>query len=478
MAVAIESERESVNYIQLLHRATLVAGWLSHHGLRRIGLYRENSIEWIIIDIASALANVTVVPIPTFFSDEQISHLIQSAMLEAILCDDLDRIKTIEPDSEIDGALIERSFVVRLKCHDLSDESLTINAASKITFTSGSTGEPKGVCIPSDTIGNVSVALTETLATVSFQRHLNIMPLSTLLENIAGVYVPFLQGGCVMVYPGKTLGLSGSSELDIEQLICRINAIQPTSFIVLPRLLESLVSVLEAGETLTANPEFIAVGGAKVSPNLIGRARSLSLPVYEGYGLSECGSVVSLNTMECDRVGSVGKPLSHIDIRIVGGDVRVRGNCFSRYLEGHTENSEWVETGDLGYLDEDGFLFISGRKKNVLISSFGRNISPEWVENGLVDSAEIMQCVVFGEAKPYCVAVIVSTNHGMSEAKLRAEISRFNQKLPDYAQIKRWLLTDVPFSYANGLLSVDGSLQRDAIESRYARGLNALYKDV
>ena len=196
------------------------------------------------MDIASALAGVTLVPIPTFFSDDQISHLIQSARLEAILCDDCDRIKTIEPDCEIDGTRIECSFVVRLKCHDLNNKGSKINAAAKITFTSGSTGRPKGVCLHSKTIGNVSVALTEALSTVSVQRNLSLMPLSTLLENIAGVYVPFLQGGCVVVYPSKSLGLSGSSGLDIEKLIFRINAIQPTSFIVLPQLLETFLFAL------------------------------------------------------------------------------------------------------------------------------------------------------------------------------------------------------------------------------------------
>ena len=197
--------------------------------------------------------------------------------------------------------------------------------------------------------------------------------------------------------------------------------------------------------------------------------------MFEGYGLSESASVVALNTPNANKIGSAGKPLPHLKIQFSSeNEILVKGANYLAYTTQTEEAHEWLATGDIGYLDDDGFLFINGRKKNIFITSFGRNVSPEWVERDLTSAASIAQACVFGEAKPWNVAII-TTKPGAASSLLAGDIAQINQHLPDYARITKWLLADAPFSVANGQLTPNGRLKRDAIGQMYQDKINALY---
>lgn len=224
----------------------------------------------------------------------------------------------------------------------------------------------------------------------------------------------------------------------------------------------------------------MAVGGGKVSPQLLQEANALSLPVYEGYGLSECGSVVSLNTPKAKREGSVGKPMPHASVNIAdSGEVMVKGNAMQGYLnhDNSNEDNGIIATGDIGHLDDDGYLYITGRRKNVLISSFGRNISPEWVEAQLSTQPIIYQVAVLGDGEPHLSAVIVANPNATSadnsdlQSAIKQALNIVNQTLPDYARIKQWHLAELPFSTDNGLLTDNGKLRRLQILETYKSAL-------
>lgn len=222
--------------------------------------------------------------------------------------------------------------------------------------------------------------------------------------------------------------------------------------------------------------EFIAVGGSKVSPILLNRAKQLGLPVYEGYGLSECSSVVSLNTQENLKIGSVGKPLKHVSVQLDKGEVLISGNTFLGYVnQPNTWGQKNLATGDLGYLDDEGYLFIDGRKKNLLISSFGRNVNPEWVESCVLRDSMFKQCVVFGDARPFCTALIYPTNSPMDGAEIQQCIDSINVTLPDYAQIKKWHVLDAPLTVEAGLLTANDRPKRHVILQSYKPQLEKLY---
>ena len=208
----------------------------------------------------------------------------------------------------------------------------------------------------------------------------------------------------------------------------------------------------------------MAVGGATVSEELLIAAKAHRLPVYQGYGLSESSSVVAINTPQNNKIGSVGKVLPHIDLSIAAdGEIILHNILFSGYLKQQQDSSQAFATGDIGHLDDDGYLYISGRKKNIFINSFGRNISPEWVESKILAKSEILQAVVFGEAMPFLTAVIVTKNPALANV----QIEELNKTLPEYAAIKSHIFAVEPFSVKNKQLTGSGKLRREAIFKQY-----------
>jgi long-subunit acyl-CoA synthetase (AMP-forming) len=246
--------------------------------------------------------------------------------------------------------------------------------------------------------------------------------------------------------------------------------------ILTPQLLHALVAAIEMGHPAPTTLRFIALGGAPVAARLLQRALALGMPVFEGYGLSECASVVSLNTEAAYCMGSVGKPLPHAQLRFADdGEILVSGATLLGYTgEEPVAAGEFWHTGDIGHLDAQGFLHLTGRKKNIFITAFGRNVSPEWVERELTLHPAIAQAAVFGEARPWNVAVIVPRSVAAIPAIAQA-IADTNRLLPDYAQIKHWLPASSPFSPQNGQMTPNGRLKRDAIWTHYQREIEAMY---
>jgi pyrroloquinoline quinone (PQQ) biosynthesis protein C len=316
------------------------------------------------------------------------------------------------------------------------------------------------VCLGAAQQHALAQALAAATRPLALERHLCLLPLPVLLENVAGARTALLAGADCVLPPLASVGLTGATGFDPLACLAAIEREQAESVILLPQMLLALTAALEAGAPRPARLRFAAVGGAKVAPALIERARAAGLPVYEGYGLTECGSVVALNLPDADRPGSVGRPLAHVRVEI-GGDREIVV-CGER-------------TGDLGRLDDDGFLYVDGRRKHVLITSFGRNVAPEWPEAELTAGGAIAQAAVFGEARAQLCAVIVPRTAGATDAALAAEVRRVNARLPDYARIALWLRADAPFGAADGLATANGRVRRDAVWSRYAGRLESLY---
>jgi acyl-CoA synthetase (AMP-forming)/AMP-acid ligase II len=153
----------------------------------------------------------------------------------------------------------------------------------------------------------------------------------------------------------------------------------------------------------------------------------------------------------------VGRPLAHAKVRIVEGEIRVGA----------------LETGDRGRLDAEGYLYIEGRKKNVLITSYGRNVSPEWPEAELLSGPAIAQAAVFGEARPRLCALVVPAA-GAFAAAIDAQVRAANSRLPDYARIGAWLPADAPFTPQNGLATANGRARRERIWQVYGARLDGL----
>lgn len=429
---------------------------LVNPGRQAVALYADNSVEWLAIDLACQRARMDLIPIPTFFTDQQVHRLLSTHPTAGVLT-----TAAMSQRLEFDGGR-------RMPCHQEgwvwqileSPEITPAGEGRKVTFTSGSTAEPKPIVLSSSTQWQTAGALRAVRQELALHRHLCMLPLPVLLENVAGAYACLLSGGEVMIPASDEVGLTGSSGFDGDKAWHLLDCSGADSIILLPQMLSIMIEKARRAPPLK-NLRLIAVGGARVLEETVLEARAIGLPVYQGYGLSEACSVVSLNTPTADRPKSVGRPLDHVSIRIAGdGEILVTPR---RRDTSNADDVSEIHTGDLGHLDADGFLYIDGRKKNLIITSFGRNISPEWPESLLEREAVVSQCLVFGDNQSSLSALLVPSNGGVGDRDLAAAVDRVNAQLPDYAQITNWQRASQAFTPLNGLATPNGRPRRAAI---------------
>ena len=471
--VARDTEK-SLSCSDVLLQCDQLSALLNEHGIQHLALHTDNGLSWLITDLSCQNSGICLLPLPTFFSIAQLKHALHDSPVDAIITNNPALPGILESNTDhqyltiLDGLML---IIINKSCDTVQLPKNT----GKITYTSGSTGTPKGVCLSNDQLLMQAQALADTVA-IPKTRHLCLLPLSTLLENVAGVYAPILSGGEVIIPSLEAVGFTGSSSIIAEKMLALIGVYQPNSLILTPQLLLLLVTAANSGWVPTRTLQFVAVGGGKVSPELLNKAWSLNIPAYEGYGLSECASVVSLNTPANNLPGSSGKPLPHLDIKIIEGEIVISGNTMLGYVNDPTSwNQPSIHTGDLGSLDEAGFLHIQGRSKNLLISSFGRNISPEWVEAEFLTNPIFLEFVVFGDNRPFCIALLSTRSVVTNDEQVQSAIDRINQNLPDYARMHDWYRLPQPLASQKELMTDNGRPKRQAILNHYSATIQKLY---
>lgn len=442
---------------------------LAARGTRVLATLMDNSPAWIVADAAALAAGAVHVPLPVFFTPQQVAHALRAAGVDSVLAGPQAAAQWPQLPRQECTVAGERLVLLGLPA---GVAPLPADTA-KITFTSGTTGAPKGVCLRADALQRIAAGLVQALEPLDIRRHLCVLPLAVLLENIAGVLAPLARGATVVVPPLAEVGLTGSSGFDPAVFHAALQRHAPDSVILLPQMLRGWTDWLRhTGQRAPASLKMVAVGGAAVGARLLEDARERGIPAYEGYGLSEGGSVQTLNLPGADRPGSAGRPLPHAQLRIAAdGEIEIAGALMAGYLGDATHMPAWWPTGDLGKLDADGFLHVQGRKKNVLITGFGRNVSPEWVETALRGERGIGQAVVFGEAQPALSAVLWPAVADMPDEALDHAVSAANAALPDYARIARWVRARAPFTVQSGLATANGRPQRGAILGLHAAAL-------
>lgn len=450
---------------QQLYKATLAMTASLSWG-KTVGVYMENSAAWIVTDLAAMATGITHVPLPTFFSTTQLRHAIRDAQIDTIITDNPQRVADLaEIDGEIEVKIAGKTYS-HLFLYPSSGTPHKITSA-KLTYTSGTTGTPRGVRLGLPAIQQVAGSLAEVSEACAADRALVALPLSILLENIGSVYAPILAGAEIIVPEAAELGIHGSSRVDAAQFASALKRYRPTTMIVPPNLLKLLVA-LGQQQQLPDSFRFIAVGGAPAGTRLLDAAAELGLPVFQGYGLSEACSVVAVNSPANNRPGSVGKVLPHSRVRVDANQrIYVSGTTADGYLNSvDFDDTSELDTGDLGYLDDEGYLYVTGRHRNRIITGYGRNISPEWIESELLAHPDIAQAAVFGDETGDIVAVFVAATV-LTPTGLSAAVDAVNAGLPDYARINRYIAAPSPFSIERGELSAAGALVRSTIAQRY-----------
>lgn len=439
---AVRGSSRTLTWGQLLAETRACASLLD--GCDVLGLHLANSPAWIIADLAAMSAGVTLVPLPGFFSDSQLRHSIQDARIDAIITDEPWRIGALVRISrEAEVSIAGRRFAMLSLPRDRGGDAATRPA--KVTYTSGTTGEPKGVKLGTTAIETVADSLAQVTGAGPADRALVVLPLSVLLENIGSVMVPILAGARIIAPDPGELGVNGSSHVDAGRFVTALNRYRPTTMILPPRLLKLLTGIARS-RRLPDSFRFIAVGSAPTGQALLTAAHELGLPVFQGYGLTEACSVVAVNSPTDNRPGSVGRPLPHARVRVdVNGRIFVSGATCDGFLGAQTlPTGGEVDTGDVGCMDEDGYLYVRGRSRNRIVTGYGRNVSPEWVEAELEANDQIAAATVFSEAEDVLVAVLVPAGNA-TVAELARAVREANERLPDYARVGRFVVARTSF---------------------------------
>ena len=433
---ALTDNHEHVTYRELLPLVRQHADLLRQTGADTVALAMDNSVAWVLWDLAALYAEIALVPIPPFFTPEQARHAMAEAGAKVLIT-----AGSIDP------------------LPHPQQRELPAGTA-KVTFTSGTTGNPKGVCLSQAGMEQVAESILAVLGGNISARHTTVLPLAVLLENVAGVYTALL-GGSTINLPSCQLTTAAP-----EVLCHTLQTTQAQSAILVPELLRGVVHHCQHRQVDLSALKFVAVGGAKVAPDLIFEARALGLPVYEGYGLSECGSVVALNTPQHDAIGTVGQLLPHIQARVHKDELVIQNPALLGYTSTPPHTGPFT-TGDLGCFDEAGFLHINGRSKNVLITSYGRNVNPEWVESLLLAQPVIGQAIVYSDGSAHLSALLVPAHPDVRDEDLQQAVNQTNSQLPAYAQVSNWQ-TVAPFTPENGLLTGNGRPRRHDILALFA----------
>lgn len=464
-SIAIRSGDDSLSYAQLSAAVRQTAICLRACRTNSLGIYLDNGIEWIVVDLAAMAAGIRIVPLPWFFSDGQIRHALSNGAVDCVVY-----AGDLPPGIVGTGAPIKAYGASCLQSLDAQTCAAVENswAAGKLSYTSGTTGSPRGIELAYDFIDQTCDSISTAISALAIDTHLSILPYATLLENIAGVYVPLMLGKTIYAESAERVGLSAELNLNPFILQQTFNRIRPGSLILTPQLLEVFCGLCENDAIDPGCLKFVAVGGARVGESLMRRARRARIPAYEGYGLTEFGSVAMLNTPQNDRIGSVGRPLPGVSVRIAADGEICLSTRLTRIDTNGIERRQTicVETGDLGSIDSDGFVYVHGRKSNLIVLASGRNVAPEWVETELNNSPLLAQSFVFSETGAALSALLVAAGAGIEDHDLEAEIEGINRGLPAYARIKKWYRLPYPLSKENHTLTINGRLRRQQIRQR------------
>jgi long-chain acyl-CoA synthetase len=523
----------SISWPEYRAEASACAAALIDAGIQpgdRVGILAENSVQWLIADIGIMAAGAVNVPPHAPLTARQVHFQLDDAGVRWVFVstqDQLDKILRIKSElpnlrgvvafdsSATGGDVISwdrflergRQLLPRLAAEIARRErELGPDDLATIIYTSGTTGNPKGVML---THGNL---VSNTLAThEAFPRQ----PDSVLLTWLpfSHIYARTIDHYGTIV-GGVTACLAESPETVIQNLA----EIQPTHMSSVPRFYEKVLTAVSAlGPEQSKRAlrgifgpriDFLSSGGAPLSRPVAEAYQAAGLLVLQGYGLTESSPVITFNRKDSYKLGTVGQPIPGVEVKIApDGEVLTRG---PHVMKGYWNNPQataeslqngWLHTGDLGSLDSDGFLSITGRKKELLVLSNGKKVVPTFIEGLLVADDCIDQAVVCGEARPFLTALVVPNWDNLKRAlgaggvsldsKSPEELARdssvreFLQQqvrsaLADVSnseQVKRFVVLPRPLTIADEELTVSLKVRRNVVLGRYAGQLEALYRE-
>lgn len=490
----------------------------------RIGILSENRYEWLVADIAVLATGAADVPLHAPLSAEQVAYQLgHSGARGVIVSGQAQADKVFASLSELPELEFLISFDAietddRIRCvtwdrvthhkdinqHTLSERAANLDRDSLATiiYTSGTTGNPKGVMLSHGNLISNAEAMLAVMPSEPSETFLSWLPYSHIYARTVDHYLSILAG--------MTVNLSAS----IEEIVGDLDATQPHWFTAVPRFYEQIWTSVEHLEADRRSREihrifgsrmrYLTSGGAPLPRHVCQGFHDAGLPIHEGYGLTESSPVICFNNERAHRLGTVGQAIPEVEVRIAeDGEILTRG---PHVMQGYWRNPEataeaivdgWLLTGDVGQLDDDGFLTITDRKKDLLITSGGKNIAPSVIERLLVSDPWIDQAVLYGDGRKFVSALLVPNFDKLAEtaeelgcnlddttdfvtderiiAFYTERVVAVMQAVSNPERVKRFLLLGRPFRVEEDELTATLKVRRRHIIGKYEEQLAALY---
>lgn len=495
----------------------------------RIFLLSNNRVEWVEFDLAIMM--VGGITVPSFVTNNRTDneYIIKDSKPKFIILENesvykknenfLNKLinKIIFIDSTQNFMDYEK--IISKKSIKIKNIKVSKNDISSIIYTSGTTGNPKGVVLTHKSIMHNLIGASELISDFNLknERFISFLPLSHSYERMAGLYFPILIGAEIYFCSST------------DKLLTEIKEVKPTILSAVPRLYENIFTKIKSQvkksnfiisnllkksflniETETKKINFIEKllimfflrfilkrkvlgifgnkikvlisGGAALNPTVGFFFKKLGISLLQGYGQTEASPLISCNRKNNNNPNTVGRAVKNVNVKIsnygeilVSGDNLMLGYWKQKKLTNETIKNGWLHTGDLGKIDDEGRIIITGRKKELIVTSGGENISSQRIENMFLNFEEISHAIIFGDGKPFLIALIrVSDEH--KNVNLKRLIENLNKNLNTIEKIRKFILMDIEPTYENGLMTQTMKIKKEKVFLRYKNQIDSLYR--
>ncbi|MBK5253238.1 MAG: AMP-binding protein [Peptostreptococcaceae bacterium] len=510
-----KGEFRSIKFGQVKNDIEKLGTALLEMGLadKKIGIIGENSYEWLLSYFATVCGVGVIVPLDRYLPREEIVHLVDRADIEVLLYSETlesivsglkEETKTLKhlitfSDDSLPNSDYTMKELLKKGEKLVNDGNLSYfkrevkpDDLAAILFTSGTTGVAKGVMLSNSNITQNVFNMSKYVDIPTGKIGLSVLPMHHAYEMTCHVFTGFYQGMCVAICEGLKYLQSNMLEVDAdvmlgvplifesihkkiwkkaekegsaEKLRRAINISKKLNLRNNPKATKRMFKSVH--KVLGENPYIFIAGGAAIDPNVIEDFEAMGFPMIQGYGMTENSPIIAVNLDRYSKAGSAGKPMPGTEVRIIDQDEDGIGEIICKgtsVMIGYYKDSEstaevlkdgWLHTGDLGYFDDEGFLYITGRKKSVIVTKGGKNIFPEGVEYYLKQSKAIDQVLVYGDETNVVTAVIYPDYKALEEEGITKdidvynfiydEVDRANKKMPAYKRVIRIGIRDEDF---------------------------------
>lgn len=540
-----------ITYQTLYELVFCFMGELKKLGVKKgelVGLISENRPEWVISDLALLGLGAVSVPIHKVLSTDQIAEILKETKPRILLISDeivFEKIKNIKELRDFLEKIIyfeenkielEKTEILYFKkithennaCSEADIVKTTQDDLATVLYTSGTTGKAKGVMLTNGNLVSNAKALMRTVTISANDKFLSILPLSHIFERTVGYYVPLFSGAVIsyiedpkkfgevvkLEKPSIVIAVPRLYEKVYEKIVKELNhnkikkaifykAISVFNNSKANPVLKQLIDTVIFGKVkkeLGGNIRFFVSGGAPLNKDVAIFFNSINLKVLEGYGLTETSPVISCNSEESICLGTVGKPIPETQVKIDSGEILAKGPGVMRgYFNNEqatkeTFSGEWLKTGDLGEIDNNGNLKITGRIKDLIVLSTGKKVAPAKMEEELEFSKFISQALLIGDGYKYLTALIVpcweevlaefgrkNKKELLKEGKLYSffedETAKILNHYAEHEKIKKFILLEEEFSLDTGEMTPTLKLRRHKILEKYKPQIKELYNE-